>query len=82
MIESPQALDQPEGHEESPFDCRYGHGKLIVFPDELALTVPPPWPAETAQDLQPRTNPPHLRMLLHYCEHCTYSELHYVRDEA
>lgn len=95
MIESPHALDPPEPddaapnwHESSPFSCRYGHGHLIVFPDLIAFPVSPPWAVEPATATDPHANAPlvvspaHLRMRVHYCEQCTYAELHYVRDEA
>ena len=71
---------------ESPFTCRYGHGKLIVFPDVIALPVPPPWQVTSLEhevDGVPSTvtaNPAHLRVRIHYCEQCTYTELHYVRN--
>lgn len=95
MIETPDALDPPEPdnggepwHRESDFECRYGHGKLIEFPELVVFPVAPPWPvkptatADPTAPNQPAVNPPHLRMRVHYCEHCTYTELHYVRDEA
>lgn len=95
MIESPHALDPPEPedagpawHESSPFSCRYGHGPLIIFPDLIAFPVSPPWSVEpsTVPDAAARAplvvSPAHLRMRVHYCEQCTYAELHYVRDEA
>lgn len=90
MIESPNALDPPEPtwHESSPFSCRYGHGPLIVFPEPIAFPVSPPWAVEPgiAPDATASAplvvSPAHLRMRVHYCEQCTYAELHYIRDDA
>ena len=95
MIESPHALYPPEPddgaptwHESSPFSCRYGHGALIIFPELIAFPVSPPWAVEPALAADPDASAPlvvspaHLRMRVHYCEQCTYAELHYIRDDA
>ena len=92
MIESPQALDppppddsEPTAHATSPYLCRYGHGPLVVFPELIAFPVSPPWAVEptAADDRNPLVvSPAHLRMRVHYCEQCTFAELHYIRDDA
>lgn len=89
MTDSSETTEnKPERNEESAFTCRYGHGSLREFNEVIALPVTPPWHvAQQGSELSgcPPTvtaNPPHLRMRILFCEHCTYSELHYVRDNA
>ena len=68
--------------------CSEQKTDLIIFPELIAFPVSPPWAVEPALAADPDASAPlvvspaHLRMRVHYCEQCTYAELHYIRDDA